>query len=74
MIRLTEPNEPSAASDGARFLVGRLRAARGLNQEVTMTSATIAPQGNAPPANISALQYGPIVVATDGSTGSDAAL
>lgn len=39
-----------------------------------MTSATIAPQGNAPPGHISALQDGPIVVATDGSTGSDAAL
>lgn len=39
-----------------------------------MTSVTIAPQSNALPANISALQSGPIVVAIDGSTGSDAAL
>jgi nucleotide-binding universal stress UspA family protein len=39
-----------------------------------VTSAAIAPQGNAPPAGSSVLQYGPIIVATDGSEGSDAAL
>lgn len=39
-----------------------------------MTAATIDPRGNAPSANFNALQYEPIVVASDGSTGSDAAL
>jgi nucleotide-binding universal stress UspA family protein len=39
-----------------------------------MTSATIAPRGNAPPANINVVPLGPIVVATDGSTACDAAL
>ncbi len=38
-----------------------------------MTSATIAPRGNAPPANIHVVQHGPIVVATDGSIACDAA-
>lgn len=37
-------------------------------------TATIDPRGNAPSANFNALEQGPIVVATDGSTGSDAAL
>ena len=39
-----------------------------------MTSATIDPRSNASSADFHALQNGPIVVATDGSTGSDAAL
>ena len=39
-----------------------------------MTAPTIDPRGNASSANFNELQHGPIVVATDGSTGSDAAL
>lgn len=39
-----------------------------------MTSATIAPRANAPTADISAVQRGPIIVATDGSPACDAAL
>ena len=39
-----------------------------------MTSATIAPRGRAPMANFNAVQHGPIIVATDGSTSCDAAL
>lgn len=39
-----------------------------------MTSATIDPRSNALSVDFNALQHGPIVVATDGSPGSDAAL
>lgn len=39
-----------------------------------MSPATIASRGRAPAANIPAVQHGPIVVATDGSTSCDAAL
>lgn len=39
-----------------------------------MTPATIAPHGDASTASINAVQRGPIIVATDGSTACDAAL
>lgn len=39
-----------------------------------MTSATIAPRGSGATADINAVQRGPIIVATDGSTACDAAL
>jgi len=46
----------------------------GTNQEVIMTSATIAPQGSASLSDWNAVHHGPIVAATDGSTACDAAL